>query len=213
MITNNNIAEQRHYIQKQRRAFVRDDILDQGYKNAETSLANDTNSVDRTEVPEEQESPRQKKRKSFSGVTREGHSRQRRHQREKLLVYWRSILHFSNALEHLSSTSCRVNKLNLSITITKIIDSTIMHTTFKEVSIPVPEKSGGAIADYISVVMSLMRTIVKNIDIIETILQIIHEDNLNFLAPNVSLVYESDSDSSTDSTISTSSNSREEARI
>ncbi|KAI9266016.1 hypothetical protein BY458DRAFT_512843 [Sporodiniella umbellata] len=52
-----------------------------------------------------------------------------------------------------------------------------------------------------------MRTVVKNINIIETILQIIHEDNANFLAPNDSLVYESDSDSSTDSTISTSSNS------
>lgn len=31
-----------------------------------------------------------------------------------------------------------------------------MHTTFKEVTIPVPERSGRAIADYISVVMSLM---------------------------------------------------------
>lgn len=48
----------------------------------------------------------------------------------------------------------------------------------------------------------------KNIDVIETILQIIHEDNLNFLAPNDSLIYESDSDSSTDSTISTPSNSK-----
>lgn len=46
----------------------------------------------------------------------------------------------------------------------------------------------------------------KNIDIIETILQIIHEDNLNFLAPKDSFIYESDSDSSTDSTLSTSSN-------
>ncbi|CAO3657244.1 unnamed protein product [Mucor hiemalis] len=51
------------------------------------------------------------------------------------------------------------------------------------------------------------RTVVKNIEIIKTILQIIHEDNLNFLAPNDLLVYESDSDSSTDSNISTSSNS------
>lgn len=65
MIINNNIAKQRHQIQKQRRAFVRDDILDQGYKDAETSLANDTNSVDRTEVPEEHESPKQKKRKAL----------------------------------------------------------------------------------------------------------------------------------------------------
>ncbi|KAG1397718.1 hypothetical protein G6F60_008834 [Rhizopus arrhizus] len=51
MIINNNIAE--------------DDILDQGYKDAETSLANDTNSVDRTEVPEEHEPPKQKKRKAL----------------------------------------------------------------------------------------------------------------------------------------------------
>jgi hypothetical protein len=29
----------------------------------------------------------------------------------------------------------------------------------------------------------------KNIDIIETILQIIHEDNLNFLAPNDSFIH------------------------
>lgn len=47
----------------------------------------------------------------------------------------------------------------------------------------------------------------KNIDTIETILQVIHEDNLNFMALNDSFIYESDSDSSTDSTISTSSNS------
>jgi hypothetical protein len=76
--------------------------------------------------------------------------------REKSLVYWRSILHCSNTLEHLSSTSCRFNKLNLLITTIKIIDSTIIHTTLKEVSIPVSERSGGAIADFISVVISLM---------------------------------------------------------
>lgn len=49
----------------------------------------------------------------------------------------------------------------------------------------------------------------KNIDIIETILQVIHEDNLNFMAPNDSFIYDSDSDSSTASTISASSNSGE----
>lgn len=76
--------------------------------------------------------------------------------REKSLVYWRSILHYSNALEHLSSTSCRFNKLNLLITTTKVIDNTIVHTTLKEVSIPASERSGGAIADFISVVISLM---------------------------------------------------------
>ncbi|CAO3682024.1 unnamed protein product [Rhizopus stolonifer] len=65
MIINNNIAEQRRHIQKQPRTSVRDDILDQGYKDAETSLANDTNTVDRTEVPEEHESPTQKKRKAL----------------------------------------------------------------------------------------------------------------------------------------------------
>lgn len=49
----------------------------------------------------------------------------------------------------------------------------------------------------------------KNIDTIETILQVIHEDNLNFMAPNDSFIYDSDSDSSTASTISASSNSGE----
>ncbi|KAL4214686.1 hypothetical protein AB4K20DRAFT_1974204 [Rhizopus microsporus] len=43
----------------------------------------------------------------------ENKSKKTRKSREKLLVYWRSILHYSNALEHLSSTSCRFNKLNL----------------------------------------------------------------------------------------------------
>ncbi|CAO3657243.1 unnamed protein product [Mucor hiemalis] len=65
MIINNNIAEQRRHIQTQRRAFVRDDILDQNYKDAETSLANDTNSVDKAEVPEEPELLRQKRRKTL----------------------------------------------------------------------------------------------------------------------------------------------------
>lgn len=49
----------------------------------------------------------------------------------------------------------------------------------------------------------------KNIDTIETILQVIHEDNWNFMAPNDSFIYGSDSDSSTASTISASSNSGE----
>ncbi|KAG2229996.1 hypothetical protein INT48_002814, partial [Thamnidium elegans] len=57
--------EQRRHIQKQPITSVRDDILDQGYKDAETSLTNGTNSVDRTEVPEEHEPPEQKKRKAL----------------------------------------------------------------------------------------------------------------------------------------------------
>lgn len=65
MIINNNVAEQRRHIENQLRTSVRDDILEQGYKDAKTSLANDTNTVDRTEVPEEHESPRQKKRKAL----------------------------------------------------------------------------------------------------------------------------------------------------
>jgi hypothetical protein len=76
--------------------------------------------------------------------------------RGKALVYWKSILHYSNALEHLSATSCRFNKLNLLITCTKIIDNITVHTTLKQISIPTSEKSGGAIADFISVVISLM---------------------------------------------------------
>lgn len=67
-----------------------------------------------------------------------------------------SFLRYSNALEHLLSTLCRFNKLNLLISTTKVIDSTIVHTTLKEVSIPASERSGGAIANFISVVISLM---------------------------------------------------------
>ncbi|EIE90128.1 hypothetical protein RO3G_14839 [Rhizopus delemar RA 99-880] len=55
-----------------------------------------------------------------------------------------------------------------------------------------------------------MRTVMKNINIIETILQVIHEDNLNFMAPNDSFIYDSGSDSSTASTISASSSSGED---
>ncbi|KAI8879769.1 hypothetical protein K501DRAFT_276216 [Backusella circina FSU 941] len=50
MIINNNIAEQKQHIQK-------DDILDQGYEDLEASLANDTNTVNRTEEHEEHEPP------------------------------------------------------------------------------------------------------------------------------------------------------------
>lgn len=49
----------------------------------------------------------------------------------------------------------------------------------------------------------------KNIDSIETILQVIHQDNLNFMAPNDSYLYVSDSDGSTCSTTSGPSNSEE----
>lgn len=51
---------------------------------------------------------------------------------------------------------------------------------------------------------------VKNINIIETVLQVIHEDNLNFMAPNDLFIYDSGSDSSTASTILASSNSGED---
>ncbi|KAI8062775.1 uncharacterized protein B0P05DRAFT_599327 [Gilbertella persicaria] len=105
--------------------------------------------------------------------------------------------------QHFSLTSCCFNKLKLIITTTKIIDNTIVHTILREVSMSASEKSVRAIADFISVIISLMRTIVKNIDTIETILQVIHEDNLNFMTPDDSFIHDSDSDSSTASTIST----------
>ncbi|KAI8641104.1 hypothetical protein BD408DRAFT_389390 [Parasitella parasitica] len=120
--------------------------------------------------------------------------------REKSLMYWKAILPHSHALEHLSSTSCRFNKLKLLITSTKIINETTVHTTIKETSIPVSERSGGAIADYLTIIISLMRTIVRNIDIIESIIQVNHEDNLIFLSPNDFDIYDSDSDSSVSST-------------
>ncbi|KAI8076005.1 hypothetical protein BDF21DRAFT_314974, partial [Thamnidium elegans] len=52
-------------------------------------------------------------------------------------------------------------------------------------------------------------TIVKNIGTIETILQVIHEDNLNFMTSSDTFIYNYDSDSSTSNTLSTSSNSGE----
>lgn len=76
--------------------------------------------------------------------------------REKTLNYWRAILPHGHALEHLSSISCRFNKLKLVITMTRIVDGITIHTTLKETSIPASESSGGAIADYISIVISLM---------------------------------------------------------
>ncbi|KAL9541254.1 hypothetical protein PS6_010384 [Mucor atramentarius] len=59
------------------------------------------------------------------------------------------------------------------------------------------ESSGGAIADYISIVISLMRHVVKNIETIETIIQTIHQDNLVFLSSNDLDLFDSDSDSCT----------------
>ncbi|KAG0739629.1 hypothetical protein G6F21_011073 [Rhizopus arrhizus] len=271
MIINNNIAE--------------DDILDQGYKDAETSLANDTNSVDRTEVPEEHEPPKQKKRKALH--KKEFKTLDRAEQLKKLTEFYgtEGVLDltrkafipkkFASDIEALKKVyglnlpyllkkeehyllkkiaQCR-NKKGLYAAVKDIdpftkgsalpyikqavqklcylykdnpledhdhnedwfrimvygdlfdyIFSSAEGYMTKEVSIPVSERSGGAIADFISVIISLIRAIMKNIDIIETILQIIHEDNLNFLAPKDSFIYESDSDSSTDSTLSTSSN-------
>lgn len=81
-IINNNISEQKRCIQKQSGASVRDDILDQGYRDAETSLAseqpNTSTVVYKTEVSaasgtseahgeiEELEPPKRKKTKSYT---------------------------------------------------------------------------------------------------------------------------------------------------
>lgn len=70
MIINNNIAKQRRQILKQRRALVRDDILEQGYNDAESSLAVDMN---------------QKKRKMLN--RREFKSLDRSEQLEKLTEF------------------------------------------------------------------------------------------------------------------------------
>lgn len=83
--------------------------------------------------------------------------------REQSLSYWKTILPYPHAIEHLSSTSCRFSKLKLSITSTKIIGDTIVHTTVKETSIPVSEGSGGAIADYLSIIISLMVNILYRV--------------------------------------------------
>lgn len=80
--------------------------------------------------------------------------------REKSLLYWKAILPYSLGLEHLSSISCRFNKLKLMITSTKIIDNTIVHTNIKETSIPVSERCGGAIANYLTIIISLMVNII-----------------------------------------------------
>jgi hypothetical protein len=52
IIINNNIAEQTLHVQHQQRVSVRDNVLDQGYKDAETSLVNNTSTVERAEVTE-----------------------------------------------------------------------------------------------------------------------------------------------------------------
>jgi hypothetical protein len=54
---------------------------------------------------------------------------------------------------------------------------------------------------------------VKNIDTIESILQVIHKDNMNFMAPDDSYLYDSDSDDSTCSTTSELSNSEESWQV
>ncbi|KAL7322933.1 hypothetical protein PS15p_210901 [Mucor circinelloides] len=117
--------------------------------------------------------------------------------REKTLNYWKAILPYGHALEHLSPISCRFNKLKLVITMTRIVDGITIYTTLKKISIPMSESSGGAIADYISIVISLMRHVVKNIETIETIIQTIHQDNLVFLSSNDLDLFDSDSDSCT----------------
>lgn len=56
MIINNNIAEQRKIIQKQLRASIRDDIIDQGYEDAKASLR-------RNDIVESTPPPKQEKEK------------------------------------------------------------------------------------------------------------------------------------------------------
>ncbi|KAI9025241.1 hypothetical protein CLU79DRAFT_81124 [Phycomyces nitens] len=91
-----------------------------------------------------------------------------RHLREQALNYWESLLPYSECIEHITAVTCQFNKLMPQIAATKFIAGVTVSSVLKEIRIPNNnDQEGTSIADYLATVISLVRMIIRNFEIIK----------------------------------------------
>ncbi|KAI9265452.1 hypothetical protein EDC94DRAFT_658348 [Helicostylum pulchrum] len=83
--------------------------------------------------------------------------------------------------KYTTAISRQFNRLKLRIKPTKIISDVTLHTNLKEVDIPNNEQSVTSFAKYLSTIISLIRMVLLNSEIIKVMIDIAKEDDLIFL--------------------------------
>ncbi|KAI9252231.1 hypothetical protein EDC94DRAFT_281146 [Helicostylum pulchrum] len=101
--------------------------------------------------------------------------------RESTLRHWTSLLPYEECTQHLCVLSCHFNKLNLRIMGTKLVDGIIVHACLKEIGIPLSDNNGAGIAEYLTTVISLVRMVTWNYEVIQLMIQTAQQDNMTFL--------------------------------
>ncbi|KAI9478381.1 MAG: hypothetical protein EXX96DRAFT_539482 [Benjaminiella poitrasii] len=88
--------------------------------------------------------------------------------REQSLKYWSSLLPYPECISYIAAITCQFQKLN-------------MHVTGK-INISKADKKGASVAEYLAIVISLVRMAIGNFEIINIITNIKKEDDLAFLS-------------------------------
>ncbi|GAN07450.1 hypothetical protein MAM1_0161d06947 [Mucor ambiguus] len=96
-------------------------------------------------------------------------------------------------------------KLKLTIGASKLIDEVMIHSTLKSVTVPSDEHDGASWAEYLSAVISLVRLVMYNLDVIRLMTDIAKEDGIDFASttPIMNSQFREDSPESDDSNHST----------
>ncbi|KAG2191955.1 hypothetical protein INT47_004738, partial [Mucor saturninus] len=102
--------------------------------------------------------------------------------RENTLVYWASLLPYEECIKFITAFSCQFNKLKLQISLTKVIDGVILHSSPKEVHILSDEQDGTSLAEYLSTVISLVRMVLQNFAAIRIMVDVANKDDLLLLS-------------------------------
>ncbi|ORE13986.1 hypothetical protein BCV71DRAFT_276999 [Rhizopus microsporus] len=138
-------------------------------------------------------------------------SEKTRRLREQALNYWVSLLPYDECIEHITVVTCQFNKLKLQITATKFIAGATVHSALKEVRIPNNNQEGASVAEYLATIISLVRMIIRNFEIIKLMTDIAKEDNLVFLSSSLTpdMCYREDTPYSSQSSSSSSASSQE----
>ncbi|CAO3663906.1 unnamed protein product [Rhizopus stolonifer] len=134
--------------------------------------------------------------------------------RVQALAYWISFLPYEECIKYITAITCQFNKLKLQITCTKIIAGVTLHSVLKEAKIPNTDQGGASVAEYLATVISLVRIVIQNFEIIKLIIDIAKEDDLVFLSSTLTpnTIYREDSPlSSSSSSISSLSSQNWEA--
>ncbi|CAO3657291.1 unnamed protein product [Mucor hiemalis] len=81
---------------------------------------------------------------------------------------------------------------------TNLVNGTMIHACLKEIAIPLSDNNGAGIAEYLTTVISLARTVTWNFEAIQRMIQTAQQDNMTFLAKSAKskICYREDSPAS-----------------